>query len=221
MTARIYIDFERFGKKVIEFAAIAVYKRKLLSIFHSFVNHHVSNDKRYNRQAQFSHCIHLDDLQKYGDNKEDRVKYRFVQWLKNFDFERIIIIGHGDDTTKKSLCQYIPQLESIHHLEFRQITLPVWILREHADYHLATAKMKTICRALPCNASMHCVEMNLYHQHRSNLSRIAKYMYGFHCSMYDCFELAFFENTLPLYRCDDEFFNEVVIDSIQPYLKRK
>lgn len=217
--ARVYIDFERYFDKIIEMSAVMVFDQKIISSYHSFIKQPYTLEN-YMKIALNSHCILPEELDFYGAS-EDNVKENFYLWISNFTFEEITIAAHGDDCSQISLIKWLPKLVNLKHLSFAQVELPKWIERQYADYHLATKTMKEISHFQICSKQMHrgqfkYLKNTLSHNH----SKIARYMFGFHCSYFDCLQLAFYEKTLPLYCCDYDF-KDVFIKDISPFVFKK
>lgn len=214
--ARVYIDFESFNENVIEMSAVLIFDQKMIDVFHNIIQQTVSNRADYILQAKHSHCMDCEVLEFFG-TPEDKVKEQFIQWLKQFNFEVITIAGHGLDTTRLSLEKWIPELTTLSNLKFEQVILPPWIERQYGKYHIDTFKMKELCQTLPCGKLQHGLAPKLLAKNRYNHSHVARYIYGFHCSLFDCFELAFFENTLPSYCCDFHF-QYLKCTDLSPYI---
>lgn len=198
--AIIYIDFERANDKIIEVGAICVHEQKLVSYYHEMINQHVCN--QYFIGARQSHCIHPAVLSHYG-SPEVEVKQHFFCWLQNFKFDTISIHGHGNDTSNEALIAWIPEIIHMKNLKFAQVFLPPWSERHNGIYHLATYHMKQNCQELSCCAHRHSLTFSL--RKSNNAKYLKKFMYGFHCALFDCFELAFFECKLPLFEPDFYF----------------
>lgn len=202
--AHIYIDFERYREIIIEVGAVLVYNQQLISAFHSLVDLKFDDMKDYHVQAEHSHCIYAYDLQRYG-LPPAQIKREFIEWIKQFDFSQITIHGHGDDVTKNSLLTWNPKLNQLTHLTYKQVILPPWIERETAPYHLAAFKMKEVSKRMKCSKDNHQVTFQTNTYNSSNHSKIARIIYKHHCALVDAFELAFFEQQLPLFCCDKDF----------------
>ena len=204
--ACVYVDFERYESKLIEVSAILVYEQQLISSFHQFLNAStITNRGDYNLQAQNSHCIEVVVLHRYETSTEDEVKLKFLKWVSSFNYKQIVIAGNGDDTSRKALQLWLPGLHLLSHLDYKQVHLPPWKQRQYGDYHIDTFTMKQFCKLFSCTAQNHRLPYKLAKNGAHNVSKMARYNYGFHCSLFDCFELAFFEMTLPNYSCDKEF----------------
>lgn len=199
--ARLYIDFERYGDKIIEVGAILVFKQELISSFHSLVNTTVEDETDYHSQAQYCHCIRSTELMEKG-NTPTNIRRMFCNWIKKFDFSQITIFGHGEDVTESALKKWNPELDQLKHLVYQQVNLPSWIQRELAPYHISAFKMKEISAILKCSKENHQV---LFKNNPSNHSRISRIIYKHHCALVDAFELAFYECELPLFCCDKHF----------------
>lgn len=204
--ACVYIDFECFNKQLIEMSAILVCNQQLVSSFHQFLNDpKLSNTRGYYLHAQHSHCIEINVLYRYGSSTEDEVKTKFFKWLTSFNYKKIVIAGNGDDVSCSALHAWLPELRYLPHLDYKQVRLPPWRERQYGIYHISTFTMKRFCQLFSCSAQNHSLPYKHSKDVAGNVSKMARYNYGFHCSFFDCFELAFFEMTLPSYVCDKEF----------------
>jgi hypothetical protein len=208
-SARVYIDFERYGEKVIEVSCILVFRQKVISIFHKMVYDHIPDTESFTMQSKFCHCIDPTILAFYGEYEDD-VKSALLHWFKSFTFKKITIAGHGDDVSQKELIKWMPELQHLSNLEYAQVNLPPWNERHGKVYHMVTYHMKQHSNIFPCHHSQHTLSTELPYKKACNLSGLQKYMYGFHCSLFDCFELAFYEEKLPLYTSDHDFCNNVM-----------
>lgn len=202
--ARIYLDFERYKESIIEVGAILTYNQELISSFHSLVFLEVDNDADYHLIAQHSHCIQSTELKRSG-RKPFLVKSQFYDWIRKFDFSEITILGHGDDVTEEALHEWNPRFKQFNHLTYEQVNLPPWIQRETAPYHMAALKMKEVSTQLKCSKVNHQVAFQVNAINSSNHSRISRIIYKHHCALVDAFELAFYEQQLPLFCCDNDF----------------
>lgn len=208
--ATIYIDFERDNRsKTIEVGAICVFNKRLESQFHHFIHQPIINHHHYLVCAQNSHCISPKVVNDYG-YEESIAKQRFYQWINSQSHSKLIIKGYGQDTSQEALQQWIPELKTFSHLIYEQVELPNWEERQYGDYHIATQLMKNNCQLCYCKATKHKLPMVPTWKIKKKTpthSKMARLMYGFHCSLFDSFELAFYEKTLSNYCCDEHFFS--------------
>lgn len=216
--ARVYIDFERYHDKIIEIGALCTYENKVITSFHRFVVQDHSQLYEYTSQARHCHCIDATTLDFLGYG-EQICQDNFLLWLKSLNFETITIVGHGDDVSKENLQKWLPQLQNLTHLSYVQIKLPNWIERKYEPYHQSTYIMKSVSQLEKCSYSNHSLTLKPSYCFYYNATKVAKFVYGFHCALFDCYELAFYEKSIPLYDSDNQFHDVFCFDLL-PYIKQ-
>ena len=213
MTCTIYIDFKRdCNQDIIEIAAVCVSQRKIVATFHHFIDRNFFNSYDYKLTASYCHCIPESVLKNEGAS-ENMVRHLFVNWIESLNFEFITIKGHGEDTSRESIEKWvdIQSFSNLSHLEYEQVYLPHWNQRRFALYHMSAFVMKEH-HAIDklCSKSNHSLKYRQSLKRRYNTpthNQLARQQYGFHCALIDCFEMAFYENALPTYCCDDHFID--------------
>jgi len=213
--ATLFIDFERYEDKNVEVAALLIYDNKVIDIFHRFILQDLDNGVDYINQAKFCHCIPKTVIECYGI-EEYVVTAQFLLWISQFSFDSLTIMGNGEDTTREYLENWCHGLDSLPNLSYEQVVLHPWVKRQYEIYHIVTHTMKTCCSLLPCSYNQHFLPHK--RDHNFNHSKMARLTYGFHCALFDCFELAFFENLIPTYCCDLHF-RQVIVEDNSMYLK--
>jgi len=216
--ARIYLDFESFERDHIEVGAILTFSNQLVDTFHELIWRDIKKPDDFAIHARYSHCIDPVDLD-FGGVYENLVKSKFLAWIKKFNFPSITIAGHGPDVCRKSLIEWIPELDAVSHLSYEQVNLPEWIERKTADYHLSAHTMKEVAQYQNCHKQNHRLDLRMDFRVCANHSQIARYMHGYHCALFDSFELAFYERSIPLFCCENDFSNVYCLDNT-PYLKK-
>ena len=213
----IYFDLEYDHKgRIIEIGALNIFGNKIISQFHCFIRCDVENIYLYNRCAQNSHCIHSTVLHNYGlslKDAMDEIKL-FFKDIKG----PILLKGHGTDIDKDNLETLFPFLKDLYVI-YHQVALPHWNIRQYEKYHIAALNMKNTSKLTPCHSKYHGMNFFPYwmmKKKQPTQSMIAKLTYGGHCALIDCYELAFFENKLDIFCCDDHFSANFNFD-IQPY----
>lgn len=202
----IYADLEYDNNhKVIEIAALHTHNASIKKIFHCFVKTEIQHVCQYFNCAENSHCIHPATLQNFGLNFS-KATDKFESFIADFDGS-ITLKGNGLDMSQSNLIKLFPFF-SKYDITYAQVSLPPWIQREKLDSHCAAYKMKLCTQLLPCSHEYHYIKFSptWIHQNKTaNHTRLAKLIYGSHCALIDCFELAFFESALPIYCCDVHF----------------
>jgi hypothetical protein len=204
--ACVYIDFERNLNDIIEIGAILVKENKVLNEFHRFVFYLLNDYHHYYRSAENSHCIGAHVL-KYHGTPLETVKMQFHSFLDEIK-EPFIIKGYGDDVNQEALQHLFPFLKNMLHVSYDQVHLQPLEERQLNYNHIAVMKMKTSTNLVQCHQGFHRVEYNPSWKRANktpNHTQIAKMMYGYHCALFDCYELAFCDETLKAYCCDIHF----------------
>lgn len=209
----VYIDFEYDNNgDIIEIGAICVAGGYILKEFHCFIRRDIYLYK-YNVCAHNSHCIHPSILNINGIYEE----WAFNDF-KNFflSIKGIITIkGHGKDITKSSLENQFSFLKELP-INYVQVNLPVWSVRQYEKSHIAALGMKLCTRLISCNRDNHKMSYQptwLIQGKTPNHTKIAKLAYGAHCALIDCYEMAFYDEKLELFCCDEHFANYFICET--------
>lgn len=208
MMNTVYFDLEYDNNgNIIEIGALNIFNNNIINQFHCFIRTHVDNIFLYNRCAQNSHCIPSVVLHNQGFLLSDAL----IE-LKLFFSEikgSIQIKGHGEDIKKDNMEKLFPFLKDFK-IIYLQVNLPIWELRQYEKYHIAAHNMKYTSLLIPCHYKNHGLRFYPYWMIKNKKpthSMIAKFAYGAHCALVDCYELAFYENKLEIYCCDTHFSN--------------
>jgi len=206
----VYIDFECDNNdEIIEVGAVCVKDNHVQSVLHTFVDPFIQDVGNYERTAKYSHCIPHRILKLHGCSKS-MVKQKFLEWIHNETIHPVTIKGNGSDVTKFALEKWIPALGFIQGLQYEQVTLHLWADRVYEKYHISAGIMKEVSLNMKCCRGYHSLPKTKQWRGISMESahtKIAKDMHGFHCALFDAFELAFYEKTLKYYCCDKHFIN--------------
>lgn len=208
----IYIDFERDNSQnIIEIGALHTLNNKVENEFHCLIRREIFSIYNYYRCAENSHCISPNLLHRIGINENDAI-LSFRQFMEAINGP-IIIKGYGVDVNEENLCKLFPFLSAMMCVTYEQVHLLPWHQRQFDSSHISTMNMKTICSIVSCNSSNHSVKYFPTWQRSNgsttNHSKIAKLPYGFHCALFDCYELAFFDKKLEKYCCDAHFEDNI------------
>lgn len=201
----VYFDLEYDNNKdIIEIGAIHVCAGQLCNEFHRFVRQEI-RPFEYGRCAQNSHCIHPMVLQINGLSEADALNdlKLFFKAIKG----PFVLKGNGEDMTKSNLESLFPFLKE-YEVTYKQVHLPNWCVRLYEPSHISTLCMKQTTNLLSCHRDFHTMKYRpnwILRAETPNHTKISKFVYGAHCALFDCFELAFYENNLPHYCCDMHF----------------
>ena len=225
-TATVYLDFEAdHHQDIIEVGAICVWQKSILSKFHYFIYRTYSDFYAYHQTAIHSHCIPPSVLIDEGDD-ELAVRHQFCDWIESLKFSTILIKGHGLDTTQNAIESWVnlSKFTDMSHLEYEQVNLPDWNQRRFALYHTSAYFMKeNINIAALCNKTAHSLSFkknNRMHYKPPSHHQLAKQQFGSHCALMDCFELAFYEESLPSYCCDKHLLDLFHTDVVKYWCER-
>lgn len=214
---QVYLDFEYDNNgDVIEIGAIYVFGYYIHNYFHCFIKREITNLHRFNVCSQNSHCIHHLTLHLDGITF-DLAMSEFENFFENIDGP-ISIKGHGDDILQDNLENKYSFLKRID-VTYDQVNLLPWKDRQFEKSHIAAFNMKNVTNLIPCHRKNHGLKYNpswLYQFKTPNHTKIAKLSYGAHCALIDCFEMAFYENSLIHYCCDDHFKDYFITETTRP-----
>ena len=209
----IYIDLEYDHKnRIIEFAGVVIDPdmRFIFQELHHFVKYlDNSPSTKYLKTAENSHCISKDTLELYGIGLIE-LQHEFNKLIDNCirHYKAPIIKGHGSDITYEYLCKHFKFLSRYNDIMYAQVGLPNWVERQYLESHIAAFNMKTNTMDISCNPNNHsvrfrprCKDTSIVPTH----SQLARTNYGHHCALVDCYEMAFYEKTIPNYCCDTHF----------------
>ena len=166
------------GDPVQELSAIAMdnVTYQIVSIYHkhAFCNPEDDPWSRIN-----IHGLNPDYLKDYGFPNEDQLFTDFQKWLDSFTIVQMFANNPGRER----------MLFPNHTIN--DILLPRWEIRMRQPYHETALRFKQLCAPIVnvrCNRYVHCRFITRYHIVPS-AKELAKILYGFHCALYDCYEL--------------------------------
>ena len=150
---------------------------EIVDVFHAYAKTHESD---YFARAHI-HGLNVDYLQENGFSNEETLIQMFKKWLKKKDYVDIVANN--------------PQCE-IDRLKIRicDIALPPWAERHETASHQVALCFKEL--SIPicynfCPQKAHSSFVKHY-SHKDKLTNEAKRKHGFHCSLYDAYELYLF-----------------------------
>ena len=178
----VFIDCE--GSPVQELSAIIMQweTKNIVSVYHHFAyDVYAPND---NWARKYLHGLNLEYLYNHGFGSTEQLIEHFKLWLSEFNYVHIF----GNDPRKE---------RSELNLDIVDIELPGWIDRSKEPYHTIANRFKEL--SVPISNSNLCCG-NVAHSSYStqplwkpkNLTAVAKQEHGFHCSLYDCYEMYLF-----------------------------
>lgn len=202
----VYMDLEYDNNfEIIEIGAVAIENRYIINLYHSFIRRPLTNTIKYIQSAQHCHCIHPSVLN-YEGVTMDFAMIEFENFFNELE-GHIILKGYGDDMMKSNLEELFPFLRKLK-IKFQQVELPPWKERQFLKPHISALNLKNATKLLPCHQRNHSLKFSpcwKYKNMSPNESKIARYTYGFHCSLVDSLECSFFDNAIDLYSCDKQF----------------
>lgn len=212
MTHIVYIDFERDNKQnIIEIGGILVHNKLVQKEFHCFINRKCFPIYNYYRCAENSHCIPSKIIEYQGIDEGDAI-LSFKEFIESIPSGYVIIRGHGDDVNQYNLQIVFPFLKTYDGITYEQVPLPIWKDRQFKDYHIATHLMKSVSEILSCSYRNHTVNFMPSWKRDCKTpthGNLSKFTYGHHCALIDCYELAFYQETLEKYCCDLHFTDDM------------
>ena len=178
----IFVDCE--GEPIQEFTALYVDSalHTIVDVFHRHVAFPSSSPAYDSDQwgRRHIHGLNRDYLATHGLKDETNLMSDFYEWLRLHPYDTIF----ANAPHKESTFLNLPIVD---------VCLPSWKERVQLLSHYLTLKMKR--RAIPINGikcdSAHSSYKNWSPRRPYNLSPtdVIKLDFGFHCSLYDCFEI--------------------------------
>ena len=172
--AIIFIDME--GSPVQELSAIHMnaWTKQIVDVYHAHAFSHQSDLWA----RTHIHGLALSFLNNHGFRDEEALIQNFKRWLVQKDIVSLYANGPG----KESEVLNIP---------ISDIGLPPWADRIYQPYHQMALSFKR--EFIPILDKRCCFEAHAafthYNMKRLNETEIAKSSHGFHCSLYDAYEL--------------------------------
>lgn len=117
-------------------------------------------------------------LKEYGLPNEAALVHDFKQWLSGKD----VLAMYGNDPGREMKCLG---------MNIKDMEMPKWAERSRQPYHeIALAFKNNFVPILEkrCCAEAHA-SFSKYPMMRHNVTELAKFHFGFHCSLYDAYEL--------------------------------
>ena len=169
------------GDPVQELSALAMdsVTHQIVSVYHkhAFCNPEEDAWCRIN-----IHGLNPDFLKDYGFHNDDELIIDFKKWLQCFNVTCI----YANNPSKER--QLLPN----HRL--RDICIPIWEIRMKQPYHETALRFKQLnvpIGNVRCSNYVHSRFITRYYIVPSR-KELGKILHGFHCALYDCYELYLF-----------------------------
>jgi hypothetical protein len=164
------------GEPVQELSAIAMnnWTYQIVSVYHQHANCDPNVDQWARKHI---HGLNLKYLQDYGFSCESALLIDFKRWLAAFNVIRIFCNNPGKER------KVFPNLI------IDDILLPPWDSRVNQHYHEVTKRFKDLCVPILSVRCSSYVHNQCFFPPYLNT---AKVLYGYHCSLYDSYQLYLF-----------------------------
>ena len=164
------------GDPVQELSAIAMDQAyDIISVYHK----HAACDNVDSWSRKFVHGLNIQYLRANGLNNETEMVEDFLKWLDSFD----VICMYANNPMKER--QLFPSCRTL----LRDSFLPSWDVRVKQPYHVIANRFKQLnisFAGVSCNGYVHCEYVS---HHPRTETQLAKVIHGYHCSLYDSYEL--------------------------------
>lgn len=164
------------GTSIQEVSAIQMnaLTRQIVDVYHA----HAMADNPDDWARRHVHGLKKTFLQERGFPNEECVIRDFKRWLRGKD----VLVMYANGPAKESMALNLP---------IKDMNMPPWASRVFQSYHQVALTFKT--QFVPilnkrCCAEAHA-DFKKYPLMRLNPTEIAKRDFGFHCSLYDAYEL--------------------------------
>lgn len=164
------------GEPIQELSAIQmnVMTRQIVDVYHR----HAKTNSPDTWARLHIHGLSNNYLNQNGLENEEMLILDFKKWLRGKD----IIVMYANDPRKERTALNLP---------IKDLNLPKWIDRVSQPYHEIAINFKQNCIPIldkRCSKHIHAVYTSYPLKKRSK-TELAKFHYGFHCSLYDAYEM--------------------------------
>ena len=172
----IFVDTE--GTPIQELSALEVclYDRQVVDVFHA----HAYSTDGDDWSRKHIHGLNLSYLKKHGYPSESELISAFKCWLHGKNY--LTVFSNAPHKEQEALS-----------LNICDIGLPPWIERHDQPYHVIVKSFKDMNLSLldkTCPREAHSAYIGVDKNHQPNsLTQKAKELHGYHCSLYDCWEM--------------------------------
>ena len=149
---------------------------EIVSVYHE----HVDCDSEVDEWSRkYLHGLNRNYLRTHGFEEVHELVLHFQRWIKSFDV--VCMYANAPDKER----QLLPG-RTIHDL-----LLPPWQERMRKPYHVVANRYKELRIPIVnvrCGGYIHSQYEGI-RCHVQNKTQMMKLLHGFHCSLYDCYEL--------------------------------
>lgn len=175
----MFLDCE--GEPIQELSAIAMDNEsfQIISVFHKHAECHPKDDKWSRKHI---HGLNRNYLSNSGYSNENDLVTACYNWLKSF---KVVVLYANNPSKERKL---FPKYSVF------DMFLPSWEDRMNQPYHVLAHRFKFLNVPIlntRCSAYVHAEYLNKRWMGPS-LKDMAKVLHGYHCSLYDCYELYLF-----------------------------
>ena len=172
----MFLDCE--GEPAQELSGIAMDNEtyEIISVFH----HHAACDPTLDNWSRRNiHGLNVKCLSDYGLENEECLAIAFQRWLKTFDVKCMYA---NDPCKERRLLKNDRIVDAL---------LPRWEDRVNTPYHAVASRFKELCipiNNVRCTSFIHNARACSVSRHL-NRTQTLKLLHGYHCSLYDSYEL--------------------------------
>ena len=152
---------------------------QIVSVYHK----HVECDPNHDFWARKNiHSLNSSCLNRFGLRNECQLLIDFQTWLNSFDVKVI----YANDPHKERI--FLQQHNIV------DIILPMWRERVTKPYHSVAVRFKELNVPIldtKCDSYVHN-NFSINPLYEPNESKRLKFLHGYHCALYDCYELYLF-----------------------------
>ena len=183
MKTFLITDAEGVLPDIIEISILVCRDHCLIDIFHEYG---IPSDKqKHLKSASYCHCIPYASLCYITPNSSENLLSKAREFVSHYPSAIVI---SNDKSSKSDIYHLISSWYL--DLEYCNIYVGDWLVRVHQQSHLESRRAKLQCKIiLGISCNLHTLP--LYKQ-KHTPSHQAKYQHGYHCSLYDTYELFLF-----------------------------
>ena len=171
----IFVDSEGIPTQELSAIEMDYNTREIVDVYHAYAY----TDELDWYARNHVHGLSLDYLKKYGHPCTEALHVDFKNWLR----PKNVIMIYANDPNKESRDL---------NLNICDIGLDKWLTRSTKPYHsvaLCFKRLNIPILGTCCSAVAHSMYRGLANKRLNNCTDSAKEHHGYHCSLYDCYEL--------------------------------